>query len=102
VRSHQEPSANVEVRGGNDRGGRQFRHCARTVFGIRRPCKLDRCRHLTNRRRITRRTLGCDSGRGHKRAIEKWRAYVRKDFSKIQMKRSGGQEADVWETKALT
>jgi predicted SnoaL-like aldol condensation-catalyzing enzyme len=63
--------------------------CARTVFGIRRPCKLDRYRHLTHRGRNTRRTLGCDSGRGHRRAIEKRRTHVRKDFSKIQMKRSG-------------
>ena len=35
---------------------------ARTVFGIRRPCKLDRCQHLTHRGCITRRTLGCNSG----------------------------------------
>ena len=52
----------LKYEAGNDRGGRQFRHCARTVFGIRRPGKLDRCRHLTHRGRITRRTLGCDSG----------------------------------------
>ena len=49
--------------------------------GFGAACELDRRRHLAHRERDTRGALGCDSGRGHRRAIEKRRSHVREDVS---------------------
>ena len=42
VQPHQEPSANAEIRTGNDRGRRKFRNCSRPLFGIWATVELDR------------------------------------------------------------